>query len=148
MKYLLTHRPVLPVEDSAGEEGAPAPERQHVLRQVRVEVGPLAPQLELGRRALHPPPPPPFLLHILFGAAQSAVAPPLPTSHFHGARGGLGPGGLLLGVATGEGWKEKEGRDAYLRKHKEQTSTWYRGMWNMVTYGVESRTHCEDDAYI
>ena len=109
---IATHRPVLPVEDPAGEEGAPAPERQHVLRQVRVEVGPLAPQLELGRRALHPPPP--RLLLLLSGVfrfgAQSAIVPPLPVVAASGARGGLGAAGLLLGVATGEGWKEKEGR--------------------------------------
>ena len=108
---IATHRPVLPVEDPAGEEGAPAPERQHVLRQVRVEVGPLAPQLELGRRALHPPPRLLLPLSGLFRfGAQSAIVPPLPVVAASDARGGLGAAGLLLGVATGEGWKEKKER--------------------------------------
>ena len=112
---IATHRPVLPVEDPAGEEGAPAPERQHVLRQVRVEVGPLAPQLELGGGVLRPPPPCPILPFSGFSGfrmsgAQSAVVPPLPVV-VDGARGGLGSAGLLpLGVAPGEGWKKKKGR--------------------------------------
>lgn len=106
LEQLITHRPVLPVEDPAGEKCAPAPERQHVLRQVRVEVGPLLPQLELGR-VLHPPPLGLILPRL---GAYPAVVPPLPVVVTHGARGGPGSTGLLLGVAPGEGWKEKKGR--------------------------------------
>ena len=108
-----THRPVLPVEDPAGEEGAPAPERQHVLRQVRVEVGPLAPQLE-RRRVLHRPPLPLRPRLRLSPAAQSASVPAPAAAVARsggggGARFGVGSAaGLLLGVAAGEGCKENE----------------------------------------
>ena len=111
---IATHRPVLPVEDPAGEEGAPAPERQHVLRQVRVEVGPLAPQLE-RRRVLHQPPLP--LLRLLLCAAAQSAAVPAPAAAIArsggggGARVGVGSSaGPLLGVAAGEGCKKNECR--------------------------------------
>ena len=111
MKYLLTHRPVLPVEDPAGEEGAPAPERQHVLGQVRVEVGPLAPQLE-RRRVLHQPPLPLLRPRLLLGAAAQSAAGSAPDARSGGgcgARVGVkSSAGLLLGVAAGEGCKKNE----------------------------------------
>ena len=102
--WYTTHRPVLPVEDPAGEEGAPAPQRQHLLRQVRVEVGPLAPQLKFrGVLQLTPL----LFLFRLRLRAQSAVVPPLPVAVLSP---GLGSAGLLLGVASGEGCEEKKER--------------------------------------